>query len=228
MARPDLRSAATVRLKAERSRGLSANVLRLLNGEVAQRPTPDAHSPGDATAAQGQQNVADAPQDAAVSPVPHPVLDPVQDAEPGFVSSRAWSAAIRSEERRYSRYREPVTLMVVEVHGLQWVVAKLGRDAADFVAQSVGESIRRMTRASDVVSRHGSTRFMVLMPQTDEVAAINCVERLRAECDALLDDDAPIPRLALGWAQAGGGGGVADALKLAEARMEADRHRRDA
>jgi GGDEF domain-containing protein len=120
-----------------------------------------------------------------------------------------------------------VTLVVAELHGLEAVAAKLGHEAAEALAHAVGTAIRGTTRACDVVAWHGSSRFLAMLPETDEVAAINCVERLRSESDARLGAGASSARLVIGWAQAGGGSRIADAMRLAEARMEADRLRGD-
>ena len=40
----------------------------------------------------------------------------------------------------------------------------------------------------------------MLLPETDEVQAINYVERVRAECDRWLAAGAVSMRLAIGWA----------------------------
>jgi hypothetical protein len=64
-----------------------------------------------------------------------------------------------------------------------------------------------------------------LLPETDEVAAINQVERVRSECDKWLEAGGLAVRLALGWAQPRIGGSLADALRLADDRMNADRRR---
>jgi diguanylate cyclase (GGDEF)-like protein len=210
LSKPDFRSVATVRLKAERSKGLSADVLRLIHADCADG---DVGEPGHAERARHAR----ADRSAA---------DPTRQPAGGDVGTlQAWNAAVTSEQKRLARYRGPVTLVVAELHGLEAVAAKLGHEAAEALVHGVGTVIRQTTRGCDVVARHGSSRFLAMLPETDEVAAINCVERVRSECDARLGAGALSTRLAIGWAQAGGGGRIADAMRLAEARMEADRLR---
>jgi diguanylate cyclase (GGDEF)-like protein len=212
LSKPDFRTAATVRLKAERSKSLSAEVLRLIHADSAStgETVPD--------------------QRADQSPATRPAaLRNAGEIGAEVGTLRTWNAAVQHEERRLARYRGPVTLVVAELHGLEAVAARLGDEAAETLAHGVGTAIRRTTRACDVVARHGSSRFLAMLPETDEVAAINCVERVRSECEAnLLGGGVVVARLAIGWAQAGAGGRIADAVRLAEARMQADRRRGDA
>lgn len=220
MARPDFRAAATVRLKAERSRGLSANVLRLIRGEEA--PDPSAarmsRAAGETDPLAERDREADAPD----------TRTPAR-REPrrrlGLESASAWRATIRSEEKRFARYGTPVTLVVAELRGLEALTAESGGQAVDRLVDSVGISIRRRTRATDVIVREGSARLLAMLPETDEISAINCVERLRSQCDAWLEETGFPLRLAIGWAQPDRGGSLAEAMMVAEARLGADRGR---
>ena len=51
----------------------------------------------------------------------------------------------------------------------------------------MADTIRRHARKADHVARLGPSRFGVLLPETDEVAAINYVERVRQACDLWLE-----------------------------------------
>ena len=78
-------------------------------------------------------------------------------------------------------------------------------------------------RAADLVARLGHHRFGVLLPETDEIRAINYVERVRLACDAWLEAAAVSVRLSIGWASAPTGGDLAAAFAIAERRMYSDR-----
>lgn len=145
----------------------------------------------------------------------------------GFATRRAWNEAFRHEEHRLARYGCPVTLVVAEIDGLDSLAERLGQGAADRLIPPVEAMMRRNARAADVPARTGHTRFVALLPETDEVAAINYVERVRSECDMWLEAGGLAVRLALGWAQPIAGGSLADALRLADDRMNADRRRQD-
>jgi diguanylate cyclase (GGDEF)-like protein len=143
----------------------------------------------------------------------------------GLATRRAWNEAFRHEAHRLARYGCPVTLMVAEIDGLDALAAILGQGAADRLILPVEAMMRRNARAADVLTRTGPTRFVALLPETDEIAAINYVERVRSECDMWLEAGGLAVRVALGWAQPIAGESLADALRLADDRMNADRRR---
>jgi hypothetical protein len=64
-----------------------------------------------------------------------------------------------------------------------------------------------------------------MLPETDEVQAINYVERVRAECDRWLAAGAVSMRLAIGWASPAPGSDLRTATRIAEDRLNADRRR---
>ena len=68
-------------------------------------------------------------------------------------------------------------------------------------------------------------RFGLLLPETDEIQAINLVERIRSACDLWLQAGAVAMRLSIGWASPPIGGDLADALREAEERMYREQHR---
>ena len=145
----------------------------------------------------------------------------------GWATRRAWNEALRREEHRLARYGRAVTVVVAEIDGLDSLAAMLGQGDAGRLITPIEAVMRRNARASDVHARLGRTRFVALLLETDEVAAINYVERVRSECDKRLEAGGLAVRLAIGWAQPIAGGSLAAALRLADDRMNADRRRQD-
>jgi len=151
-----------------------------------------------------------------------PAPDPTRPVASGSLS---WESRIREEDARLSRYRRPVSIVLVELEGMDRLVERLGADAAERIVPPVGQTLARQARASDHVTRIGSGRFAVLLPETDEVQAINYVERVRAECDRWLAAGAVSMRLAIGWASPAPGSDLRTATRIAEDRLNADRRR---
>ena len=173
---------------------------------------------------------------APVSPTPNlPAAPAAPSAAPtlggrdpvtGLLDAAAFERALGDEEARVARYGRPATVVVVELDGLDRLVDRLGPDAADRVVPALAEAMHRLARRADHVARLGSSRFAILLPETDEVAAINYVERVRRACELWLESGAIAMRLAIGWA-----GGTADAplsgaLRTATERMLVE-HRRN-
>jgi diguanylate cyclase (GGDEF)-like protein len=152
-----------------------------------------------------------------------PELEALVDPVTGLGARLAWTEALHNEEQRLARYRHPTTILVGELHGLETLAERLGQDAADRLIPPVADAMRRNARGADVMARVGHARFFALLPETDEIAAINYVERVRAACDMWLEAGAVTVRLVIGWASPPAGGTLADALALAQERMNAAR-----
>ena len=151
--------------------------------------------------------------------------EPLIDPATGFATRRAWDEVFRHEEHRFARYGRPVTLLVAELEGLDSLASLLGQDAADRLIQPVAAAMRRSARISDFLARTGHARFVALLPETDEMAAINYAERVCSACDTWLEAGRVGVHLALGWAQPIAGGRLSDAMRVADDRLNADRHR---
>ena len=188
------------------------------------------------TAATGEPTMRLAP--GTESPPPTPIAPrpmaagprPVVAGAPRPATGRAdgqldWETRLRDEEARLARYRRPVSVVLVEVDGMERLVDRLGPDAAERLVPPVGQTLTRQARAADHVARIGLSRFAVLLPETDEIQAINYVERVRAECDRWLAAGAVATRLAIGWACPTPGGDLRTATRIAEDRLNADRRR---
>ncbi len=154
-------------------------------------------------------------------PSPDPYIDPLT----GLDTLLAWERTLADENERYVRYRRPVSVVVAEIDGLSRLVDRFGAEPARRVLPAVGDAMRRLARRTDRVAHVGGGRFMVLLPETDEVAAINYVERVRVACERWLESGAVALRLSIGWASPTAVGEIDTALRAAEERMYAERRR---
>lgn len=146
-------------------------------------------------------------------------LDDLIDPVTGLEARLGWAEAFRNEERRLARYHRVSTVLVAELDGLDALAERLGQDAADRLIAPVADAMRRNARDADVLARVDHTRFHALLPETDEIGALNYAERVRGACDMWLEAGAVAVRLVIGWASPPAGGTLADALRLAEERM---------
>jgi diguanylate cyclase (GGDEF)-like protein len=151
--------------------------------------------------------------------------DPYVDESTGLDSRAAWERALAEENARYVRYRRPVGIVVAELDGFPRFEGGFGAEASRRVLAAVGAAMRRSARRTDRVAHVGGGRFLVLLPETDEIQAINYVERVRGECDRWLDAGAVALRLSVGWASPSAVGELDTAIRTAEERMYAERRR---
>jgi diguanylate cyclase (GGDEF)-like protein len=151
--------------------------------------------------------------------------DPYLDDATGLDSRSAWDRVLAEENARYVRYRRPVGVVVAELDGLARFDGQFGSDASRRILAAVGGAMRRSARRTDRVAHVGAGRFLVLMPETDEIQAINYVERVRSECERWLVAGAVAMHLSMGWASPSAVGELDTALRTAEERMYAERRR---
>jgi diguanylate cyclase (GGDEF)-like protein len=158
----------------------------------------------------------------ALAPEPAPETEPVEtgiDAVTGLPDATAFHRLVADEDARIARYHRPATVVIFELDGLERLVERLGSDAGDRIVPPVADTMRRLARGADHVARLGPGRFGVLLPETDEIAAINYVERVRRACELWLEAGAIALRLAVGWAGTAGDPSLADAQRVATDRM---------
>ena len=96
----------------------------------------------------------------------------------------AWADALDREAHRATRYGRPTAVAVFELRP-ERPTATIDSWVRSYAAP-VGESLLRLSRATDTVARMTATRFQVLMPETSGEAATRFVERAIADCQQRL------------------------------------------
>jgi diguanylate cyclase (GGDEF)-like protein len=135
----------------------------------------------------------------------------------------AWSRILEIENARLLRYRRPVTIVVADVEGLRRLAERLGEVPVQRLLPVIADAFVRQTRTTDWIARVGEGRFRALLPETDEIQAINYVERVRTACEPWLASAAVPLNLAIGWSSPAGSSDLDSAIRRAEERMHADR-----
>ncbi len=178
----------------------------------------------------------DAPTDAPVAtvpvavPAPEPVValaggpdsDAAErgiDALTGLPDASAFHRLVADEDARIARYHRPTTVVIFELDGLERLTERLGPEAADRIVPPMADTLRRLARGADQVARLGPGRFATLLPETDEIAAINYVERVRRACELWLESGAIALHLAIGWAGTEGDPTLTEVQRIATDRM---------
>jgi diguanylate cyclase (GGDEF)-like protein len=141
----------------------------------------------------------------------------------GLEGPASWSRIVEIENARLLRYRRPVTVVMAEVEGLRRLTDRLGEEPVDRLLPVIADVFRREARSSDWVARLGAGRFAAFLPETDEIRAINYVERIRVCCEPWLAASAVPLRLAIGWSSPGASVDLEHAIGQAEERMHGDR-----
>ncbi len=151
-----------------------------------------------------------------------PPMDPLRDPVTGLESAFAWDRHIREEATRLRRYGRPFAIVFAELDGLDRLADRVGTSAAGRIVPAIGQVLKRQARAVDIIARVGPARFAILLPETDEVRAINYIERVRAACDVWLQAGAVALQLSFGWASPGPEGDVQTAQLRADERLQGE------
>jgi diguanylate cyclase (GGDEF)-like protein len=156
-----------------------------------------------------------------------PAITPT-DPETGFDLPATWSRWLDEEDARIRRYRRSATVVLVEIEGLERIIERLGDEAASRLVPPVALNLSRHARETDRFARLAVARFGVLLLETDEIQAINYVERIRNACDSWLEAGGVASRLSIGWAEANNSRSIEAAVVMAEDRLNGDRRLRGA
>ena len=141
------------------------------------------------------------------------------DPYSGLLLPAEWSRILGDEDARIRRYGRPATIVLIELDGLDRLIAALGQGAGNRLILAVADTLSRHARSADQLARLDMGRFGILLPETGEVEAVNYVERVRSACDLWLESGEIALRLAIGWAAPPIEGTLGDAVAVAEERV---------
>lgn len=109
--------------------------------------------------------------------------------------------------------------MIVELSGIRPLGELWGWDVAREAVHDAAQCLRRASRTSDLCSRIGPTRFGVTLTETDEIAAINFVERVREAGPRAMPKGADGLQFSFGWASPKQGESADAMVRRAESRL---------
>ncbi|MCC6236363.1 MAG: GGDEF domain-containing protein [Dehalococcoidia bacterium] len=101
------------------------------------------------------------------------------DAVTGVANRRGLMDDLTAEVYRALRYRRPLSVLMIDIDRFKHVNDTYGHPFGDLVLREVAATLRGSVRASDLVARYGGEEFVVVLPETDLVAAGLTAEKLR-------------------------------------------------
>ena len=145
-----------------------------------------------------------------------------QDALTGLEGPDYWNRVLSGEHARALRYRRPMTVVIVELAGIDELSDTWGADVGRLAVREAGQCLRRSSRSSDHCARIGPARFGVVLTETNEVAAINFVERIRETGPGLMPEGGRGLEFTFGWASPSLGESPAALMRRAIERLASD------
>jgi diguanylate cyclase (GGDEF)-like protein len=98
----------------------------------------------------------------------------------GLLNMRAFNLILDREIARATRYKQPFTVVMIDVDGLKSVNDQYGHPTGSRLVTVIAGSIGECVRNSDVLARYGGDEFVLLMTQTSTKQARIVAERIRA------------------------------------------------
>lgn len=124
-------------------------------------------------------------------------VDARTDALTGMANRRAWEEELPSALRRAERLGHPLSVVLLDLDHFNAYNDRFGHPAGDSALREIGVRWRGQIRDIDLLARIGGEEFGLLLPGCDARAALEIVNRLRAQVPESLTASAGIVAWAL-------------------------------
>jgi diguanylate cyclase (GGDEF)-like protein len=91
---------------------------------------------------------------------------------------------INVEVSRYTRYKRPLSIILLDIDKFKSINDTYGHNAGDSVLINLASIIKTNVRKIDLPGRWGGEEFMILCPETDIHGAVTLAENLRQKIEA--------------------------------------------
>lgn len=118
------------------------------------------------------------------------------DGLTGLLNRHGWDERAPALYDQARRHANPLALILLDLDHFKRINDTLGHEAGDQVLKMLGGVLRKNRRSSDLAVRLGGEEFALLLPQTDQAAALLFEQRLR---QALRDAGSAQPQLAVNY-----------------------------
>jgi diguanylate cyclase (GGDEF)-like protein len=107
------------------------------------------------------------------------------DTKTGLLNVSTWESEAEVEINRAVRTSSPLAIALIDIDHFKAVNDTHGHLAGDKAIRAVTDALRTQLRSYDLAGRFGGEEFVILLPHTREVDAINLAERCRSHIAAM-------------------------------------------
>ncbi len=93
---------------------------------------------------------------------------------------RYLKSALRREVKRAGRFKQDLSILMVDVDNLKGYNDRNGHLRGSFLLREIAQLFAAQVRSWDLVAKYGGDEFTVILPQTDRAGAAAAGERLRS------------------------------------------------
>lgn len=110
----------------------------------------------------------------------------ITDCLMGVYNRRYLERRLSEEVQRAKRYDLPFSIFLLDIDYFKKVNDTWGHQIGDMVLQNLGGIIVDSVREMDVVIRYGGEEILVILPNTEDVNAMELAERLRRKIEGAI------------------------------------------
>lgn len=103
----------------------------------------------------------------------------ITDGLTGLFVHRHFQARLDEEMKRAERYKEPLSLLMLDIDFFKKFNDNYGHLAGDAVLKRVAAVLTEQIESADISSRYGGEEFSVILPKQDKAAALIKAEKIR-------------------------------------------------
>jgi diguanylate cyclase (GGDEF)-like protein len=101
-----------------------------------------------------------------------------KDPLTGAYNRRYFSMRIEEETKRYSRFGDPVSLVLIDIDHFKAINDRHGHEAGDDVLREFTQVLSSNSRDFSIVTRYGGDEFAVLLVNTAKAGALRYADRI--------------------------------------------------
>lgn len=101
------------------------------------------------------------------------------DALTRLPNRAAYMQRVELEEKRWRRFRQPVTLGIWDIDHFKKINDRFGHSSGDKALSFIGRLLISSLRATDFIARYGGEEFVMLLVGSDEADALSVAQEIR-------------------------------------------------
>ncbi len=107
----------------------------------------------------------------------------------GLPNTLSFTEAVNFEIERSRRYKRPFTVAYIDVDGFKAINDRFGHSKGDAALRCIADAIRESIRALDTPARLHGDEFVLLLPETDDRASEQVLERLKENLNGRIEKE---------------------------------------
>jgi diguanylate cyclase (GGDEF)-like protein len=101
----------------------------------------------------------------------------------GLYNRRHFFTLAEAAFKKALRYKRPLSVILFDIDFFKQVNDTYGHKAGDQALVHIAQITPQTAREEDILARHGGDEFILMLPETDEAAALQAAERLRKQIE---------------------------------------------